>query len=108
KFVAAHDVALIARLHATLAMVRDRAGPLVDRIGAEIGDVSGERRLRLLARRLLPSLRYFAVGCDMTRHVAVNIVDDDALGDRAAPRPRLAVDGRADMAPCADQPPGIR
>ncbi len=44
KFVAAHHVAFVAGLHAALAMMGDRSRALVDRIGAEIGDVIGERR----------------------------------------------------------------
>ena len=40
-----------------------------------------------------------AVGRDLAGHVAVGIVDDDALGVGALARPRLAVDRGTDMAP---------
>src|SRR5580693_588421 len=89
-------------------MVRDGTGALVDRIFAEIGDVAIERRLGLVAGRLVCRLGDFAVGRDLAGHVAVSIVDDDALGVSTLSRPRLAVDCRADMAPRADQALRVR
>src|SRR5580704_14868392 len=89
-------------------MVRDGTGPLVDRIFAEIGDVAVERRLGLVAGRLVGGPGDFAVGRDLAGHVAVLIIDDDTLGVGALSRPRRAVDCRADMAPRADQALRIR
>src|SRR5580692_1120959 len=84
-------------------MVRDGAGLFVDRIFAEIGDVAVERCLGFVAGRLVAGLGDVAVGRDLAGHVAVGIVDDDALGVRTLSLPRLAVDSRADMTPRADQ-----
>src|ERR1700719_1118171 len=52
EFVSPHQIGDIAGLHAGVAMVGDRARMLVDRIGAEIGDVTVKRRLRLVRRGL--------------------------------------------------------
>src|SRR3984957_14012435 len=84
-------------------MVGDGAGAFVDRIFAEIGDVAVERGLGFVAGRLVAGPGDVAVGRDLTGHVAVGIVDDDALGVGALSLPRLAVARRADMAPRADQ-----
>src|SRR5579862_304546 len=103
EFVTAHQVAFVAGLHAAVTMVGDGAGALVDRIFAEIGDVAVERSFRFIARRFVAGPGDVAVGRDLAGHVAVGIVDDDALGVGALSLPRLAVDRRADMAPRADQ-----
>src|SRR5229473_1917044 len=102
EFVAAHEVGHAVGLHAALTMMRDRAAALVERIGAEIGDVVGERRFRLVGRRLAARHLELAVGRDLRRHVAARRVEDDTLRVRAAARPRLAVDRRADIAPGPD------
>src|SRR5271169_2122858 len=91
EFVAAHDVALVAGLYASQAMMRNGARLFVDRIGAEIGNVVGKRRLRFLAAGLLAGARDFAVRSDMAGHVTMGVVDDDALGIVAAFRAGLAV-----------------
>src|SRR3984885_14070913 len=68
EFVAAHDVAVVARLHAGLTMMRHRACLLVNGISAEIGDVAIERGLGLFAGRHGAGARYGAGGRDMTGH----------------------------------------
>src|SRR5262249_34537893 len=99
EFVAAHEIALVAGLHAALAMMGDGAGALVDRIFAEIGDDAIERRLGFLGGQLVAGARDFAVGRDLAGHMAVGVVNDDTFGIGALARPRLAVDRRADVTP---------
>ena len=99
EFIAADHVAYVTGLHAALAMMSDRLRPLIDRIGAEIGDVVGKRGFGLVGRRLLAGARHLAIGRDMTGHMTVTIVYNDAFGARAALSLRLAVERRADIAP---------
>src|ERR1700683_995648 len=61
KFIAAHHVALVGRLDAALLVMGDGAGSFVDRVGAEIGDVIGERSLGLVRRWFLAGHRDFAI-----------------------------------------------
>src|SRR5271169_1315104 len=98
EFVAANQVGVIARLETVQAMMRDGPGHLVDRIGAEIGDVIGQRDLGLFGRHHRAGLRAFDVGRDLHRHLAVRAVIDHALRIRAA-IPAPTVDLRADIAP---------
>src|SRR5262249_50070508 len=106
ELVGAHIVGERPRLHAADATVRHRAGALVERPCAEIADVVGERRLRLLGGRRPARHRVDAVGRDLRRHLAARGVEDVALRIGAAVRPRLAVDPGADVAPDADELPG--
>src|SRR5262245_37471201 len=45
KLIAAYEVGGVAGLHAALPVMGNGAGALVDAVGAEIGDVAGERGL---------------------------------------------------------------
>src|SRR5580693_6443854 len=108
KFIAAHHVALVARLDAALLVMGDSAGLFVDRESAEIRDVVGNCSFGLVGRWFLAGLRDFAIGRDMARHVAVNVIHDDALGTCAARAVRLAVNPRANMTPRSDQALPIR
>src|SRR5262245_8238345 len=101
ELVGADEIALVARLQARRAVMRHRAGLLVDGVGAEVGDVVGDRDLRLVRRHHRAGLLALDVGRDLHRHLAVRAVVDDALRIVAA-RLRLAVDRCADVAPRAD------
>src|SRR5262245_1395236 len=103
EFIGPHILGERSRLHAGDAMVRHRAGTLVERPCAEIGDVVGKRRLRLLGGRRRARHRVDAVGRDLRRHLAARGVEDVALGVGAAVRPWPAVDPGAGVAPDADE-----
>src|SRR5271169_1994604 len=102
EFVAAHNVALVARLYAAQAMMRDGARLFVDRISPEIGDVLGKCGLRLPTGRFFAGARDFAVRRDVAGHMAMRVVDDDALGIAAAFCAGLAFHSRTHVAPRTD------
>src|SRR5262245_62706125 len=77
--------------------MRDRASTLVDRIGAKIRDVVGERCVRLLRRGGAPRFPALLLGGHLHDHGAAGVVVDDSLACRTG----LAVDRGPDIAPCA-------
>src|SRR5580700_9170755 len=103
EFVAAHQIAALARLQIVMAMMDHRAGLLVDRVGTEIGDVILQRGEGLVRRHHRTGALALDVGRDLHRHLAVRAVIDHALRILAT-IPVAAVDARADIAPGADQP----
>src|SRR5262249_47197083 len=72
---------------------------LIDRIGAEVGDVAVDRRPRLLRCRHAAGLAAHHIGCHLHTHVTAWIVVDDPV----RPGDRLAIDLGADVAPGAEQ-----
>src|ERR1700739_861384 len=103
ELVAANEIAALARLQIVGAMSAHGAGPLVDRVGAEIGDVVLERDERLVGCHHRAGALALDVRGDLHRHLAVRAVIDHTLRIGAAV-PVGAVDARADIAPGADQP----
>src|SRR4029077_19990207 len=85
-----------------MAVMGHGAGCLVDRVGAEIGDVILQGDEGFFRRHRRAGAFALDVGSDLHRHLAVRTVIDHALRVLAA-IPVAAVDARADIAPRADQ-----
>src|SRR5262249_29260894 len=77
KLISAHDIAAIARLHAGMLVMRHRAGALINRIGAEIGHHTSQRRLGVRRGELAATWSCGFLRRDVDRHMARWIIEND-------------------------------